>query len=261
MMKRVAQVLRALISRKWWWVTILVLLGMALFLRLSKWQFDRLQQRRAANAVLAETLAAPPFALTAVSLPPDPETLQNREVTVHGTYDLDNQLGLKIQNWNGRAGIHLIAPLVFPDGETAVLVDRGWIPDSEAAVAQWTQFDETEPLTVTGYVALSQTISRLSAEEAIPDEPQKEWYRVDVAAIQAQMPYELLPVYVVQSPPPEGDTEPPFHAAREVDLSEGPHLSYAIQWILFALVLGGGYVVFVDKSVSKIHAEEVDETS
>ena len=30
-----------------------------------------------------------------------------------------------------------------------------------------------------------------------------------------------------------------------VDLSEGPHLGYAIQWFLFATVLGVGYYFFV----------------
>ncbi len=250
-MDRIKRLLRALISRKWWWVTILVLLGMALFFRLSIWQFDRLQQRRAANAVLAEALAAPPMPLTAVSLPPDPQTLENREVIVSGTYDLENQLALKVQNWNGQAGIHLITPMVLADGATAVLVDRGWIPSSEASPDQWAQFDPTDAISVTGYVALSQTISRLGAAEAVPSEPQTEWYRVDIAAIQAQMPYELLPVYVIQSPPPEGDAAPPFHAPREVDLSEGPHLSYAIQWIFFALLLGGGYLALVNKNLSQ----------
>lgn len=241
------KLLGALFSRKWWWVTILVVVGMAVFLRLSVWQWDRLQQRRAANVVLAAALAAPPMPLTAVSLPPGPSSLKDRQVIVSGTYDLTHQVALKVQNWNGRAGIHLIAPLVDENGETAVLVDRGWIPDSEADPTRWTQFDETGPITVTGYVALSQIISRQTA--SVAPVPQKEWYRVDVAAIQAQMPYNLLPVYVVQSPPDGGDTALPFHAEREIDLSEGSHLSYAIQWIFFSLLLGGGYLIYVHKSL------------
>ena len=41
---------RALISRQWWWVTLVVLALMALFARLGIWQLDRLEQRQAANA-------------------------------------------------------------------------------------------------------------------------------------------------------------------------------------------------------------------
>jgi surfeit locus 1 family protein len=247
---QIGAVLRALFSRKWGWVTLVVLVGMGIFLRLGIWQLDRLAERRAENVVLAEAMAASPLVLTAVSLPPEPTSLKDRAVVVSGTYDLDQQLALKVQNWNGMAGIHLIAPLVAESGETAVLIDRGWIPDSDAAPDRWAHYDETGPITVAGYVALSQTVSRPAANP-IPNQPQREWYRVDVAAIQAQLPYTLLPVYVIQSPPPEGNSQPPLREPRQVALSEGNHFSYALQWFLFSLILAGGYLVYVNKSVSQ----------
>ena len=43
---------RTLFSRRWWWVTLIVLVLMAVFARLGFWQLDRLEQRRAANAQL-----------------------------------------------------------------------------------------------------------------------------------------------------------------------------------------------------------------
>lgn len=251
--EQVGATLRALVGRKWWWVTLLVLAGMAVFVRLGIWQLDRLAERRAENAVLAVALAAPPEPLTAVSLPPDLTTLKDRAVTVSGEYDLENQMALLVQNWSGMAGIHLIAPLVLEGGETAVLVDRGWIPDSDSAPAQWAKYDETGPITITGYVALSQVVSR--AANAIPAAPQQAWYRVDVAAMQAQLPYTLLPVYVIQSPPEEGNSQPPLRRARQVELSEGNHLSYAMQWFFFTLLLGSGYLVYVHKSVAKARRE------
>ena len=128
-MKQLQLLARALFSRKWWWVTLVVLLLMAVFLRLSVWQMARLQERRTANALLEQALAAPPLPLTAVSLPINPQSLENYNVLVSGSYDFDNQVALIVQNWNGQAGIHLIAPLVAVDGQTAVLIDRGWIPD------------------------------------------------------------------------------------------------------------------------------------
>lgn len=251
--EQVGATLRALVGRKWWWVTLLVFVGMAVFVRLGIWQLDRLAERRAENAVLAEALAAPPTPLTAVPLPPDLATLKDRAVTVSGVYDLDNQMALLVQNWSGVAGIHLIAPLVTDGGETAVLIDRGWIPDSDSDPAQWAKYDETGPITITGYVALSQVVSR--AANTIPDTPQQAWYRVDVAAMQAQLPYTLLPVYVIQSPPEEGNSEPPLRRPRQVELSEGNHFSYAMQWFLFTLLLGGGYLIYVNKSVAQARRE------
>ncbi len=35
---------------------------------------------------------------------------------VTGTYDLENQVILKVQNWEGRAGAHLITPLLAKMG-------------------------------------------------------------------------------------------------------------------------------------------------
>jgi surfeit locus 1 family protein len=84
---------------------------------------------------------------------------------------------------------------------------------------------------------------------------------VDIQAIQAQMPYELLPVYVLesatedvqflsegmQSAPDDGDSDLPYRPEPEFDLSNGPHLGYAIQWFIFALILGIVYVSYVRK--------------
>lgn len=236
---------RLLVSRRWIGATLLVLLGMSLMLRLAVWQMDRLQERRAANAELQRTLESGGLVLTAESNIPDPAQLKNRRVSVTGVYDFAAQIGLKVQNWQGQPGIHLVAPLVL-DGDTAVLIDRGWIPDAAAPPENWSAFDEPGQLTVEGYVALSQTLTRALGSQ--PTGPQQEWYRVDIAAIQPQMPYRLLPVYVLQAPPETRRQELPYRSKPDFDLSEGPHLGYAIQWVLFTLVLGGGYLYFVRRS-------------
>lgn len=240
--------LRALVSRRWIVATLLVLLGMGVMLRLSVWQVNRLAERRAANAALRASLAAAPLRLGADPLPADVSPLENRQAAATGTYDFDAQIRLLVQNWQGQAGVHLVAPLRLGDGETAVLVDRGWIPDAQAEPASIAALDEPGVVTVDGVVALSQTLSRQRGTQ--PSGPQADWYRVDIAAIQAQLPYRLLPVYLIQAPPPGGSQALPYRQVPEIDLSEGPHLSYAIQWILFALILGAGYLVYVDR-----HAE------
>jgi surfeit locus 1 family protein len=58
------------------------------------------------------------------------------------------------------------------------------------------------------------------------------------------MPYTLMPVYL-QWLPKDPDLELPYRAEREIDLSEGSHLGYAIQWFLFATVLGVGYLSLI----------------
>lgn len=70
-------------------------------------------------------------------------------------------------------------------------------------------------------------------------------FRVDIAAVQEDTPYTLLPFYVKVTPPEGEITSLPIPMAKEVDLSEGPHLDYALQWFIFSLGLGIAYVVYI----------------
>jgi len=97
-------------------------------------------------------------------------------------------------------------------------------------------------------VALSQELSRYGNAAAQPSGPQEEVYRVDVAQLQPQMPYKLLPFYVLAEPVAD-NANLPYRLPPEIDLSEGPHLSYALQWFLFTLILGAGYIIYVNQSL------------
>lgn len=243
-MNRTRLIARTLFNRRWWWVTLCVLVLMGVLARLGIWQLDRLVERRASNAALLAALTAEPLDLNRDAV--TAEIPEGRPVVAVGVFDLEAQLLLKVQSWQGQPGVHLITPLVLADGATAVLVDRGWIPDAQANAAGAAAFDVVGPVTVAGGAAKSQTITRGAA--VAPAGPQFEWYRVDIDAIQRQMPYELLPIYVRQAPPPEGNLALPYRSAPEVDLSEGSHLSYALQWFIFSVGLGVAYVIFVNKN-------------
>ncbi len=254
-MSKVIGLFKPLLSRKWWWVTLLVLALMAVLFRLGIWQVDRLEQRRAANVELAAVLASPAVELATATLPRDPETFRDRQVTATGRFDFDEQVSIKLQNWQGQPGVYLVAPLVFADGTTAVLVNRGWIPDEQADPTAWSTYDVVGEVTVPGYAALSETLSR-QVGVAMPEGPQRAFYRVDISTIGAQMPYDLLPIFVVETPPAGASQVLPFKAEQEIDLSEGPHLSYAIQWFIFGTGLGIAYVVFVNHSEKRAAARQ-----
>jgi surfeit locus 1 family protein len=246
------RLLSALFSRRWWWVTLLVIALMAILARLGVWQLDRLQQRREANALVAASLAAPPFDLNSTAVPQDISEWDNRLIVASGTFDHEREVLLDLQNWGYRAGVNLITPLVLDDDRTAVLVNRGWIPEAESAPESRAAYSVPGEVTITGYVALSEQLSRDPA--VTPEGPQSEVYRVDVEAIQAQVPYTLLPFYIVEDV--ENDNEQlPYRLERQIDLSEGSHLSYAMQWFIFSIGLGVAYLVFVNRSVGQAKQE------
>lgn len=247
---RATLLLRTLFGRKWWWVTLLVLVLMALLARLGVWQLHRLQERRVANAALVAALESPPIDLNralgeyrAVG-PEQVEQLENRGIEASGRYDYDHQLTLILQNYEERPGVDLITPLVLGDGQTAVLVNRGWIPDAEVQAGRLGSYTgRDEPVTVSGYIAPTETLRRRAL--ASPTTPSNQIYRVDISDIQEDLPYTLLPFYIKDGPPEGGDKQPPFRIPREVDLSEGPHLNYAMQWFIFSIGLGVAYVIFI----------------
>jgi surfeit locus 1 family protein len=70
------------------------------------------------------------------------------------------------------------------------------------------------------------------------------WNFANVEGISQQVPYSLLPVYIQQAPDPSWKALP-YRTQPELDLSEGPHQGYAIQWFIFAAILGLGYPLFI----------------
>lgn len=244
-MSRFSLIIKAMFSRRWLLATIIVLAAMATMIRLGFWQLDRLEQRRAANAALTAVLASDPLPLTADLHSETPDALKDRQVVAEGAFDFEEQVILLVQNWSGQPGVHLLTPYVLDGTDTAVIVDRGWVPQRDVNAADLDKYNTAETGSLNGFVALSQPLSRYGNAAAQPEGPQGEVYRVDVEMLQAQMPYDLLPFYVLQAP--DGNEQPPFRAEPEIDLSEGPHLSYAIQWFLFTIVVGVGYVMLLHK--------------
>ncbi|MCP4360078.1 MAG: SURF1 family protein [Chloroflexi bacterium] len=249
-MKRIILIFKTMFSRKWLSATFIVILGIVLMVRLGLWQLDRLELRRAENAALLTVLEAEPLDLAADFLPDDVTELKDRQIDTAGEFDVENQVVLILKSWQGKPGVHLITPFVLGDGNTAVLVDLGWIPQSEYEAGHLAQYVDTKQTQLAGTAALSQKLSRYGNAAAQPSGPQNEVYRVDVSQLQPQMPYELLPFYVLAEPIAD-NVDLPYRLEPGIDLSEGPHLSYALQWFLFAAILGIGCIVYVNQGLNK----------
>ena len=232
----------AFFSPRWRWGTLLVVVLTAVFVRLGFWQLDRLEQRRAQNQQIQHLLDAPPYQMDATPIP-DEQQIPGRWVTVTGEYDHEYQMFLILQNWQNRAGVNLITPLVLADGKTAVLVDRGWIPNEERENSP--AYDITGPITLEAYIALPEALAR---QTAVDPTFQPEIYRVDTAVIDRQIPYHLQPIYLIQPPGAAGNVAWPYRQPHTIDISDGPHLGYALQWFAFAIIAVAGFAYFVRRN-------------
>jgi surfeit locus 1 family protein len=232
-----------LVSHRWWWTTLIVIAGVVVLFRLGFWQLDRLEQRRSFNIMVAERWNYTPFDLNENPLPSVLDDLEYRRIQVRGEFDYNNQILLTQQTRDSIPGVVLVTPYVYGDNQ-AVLVARGWIPSNQATPEQWSEFEEPAGEPVIGLIQETQLLPS-GQPPSVPDAPQVEWFRINIDAIQPQMPYTLLPVFIYQLPE-EGR---PFSAlpfrTEPIVLDEGSHFSYAIQWFMFALILGGGYFFFI----------------
>jgi surfeit locus 1 family protein len=238
---------------KWLLTTLLVLLATAVLMRLGFWQLDRLEQRRAFNEHFLSVMALPPLDIS-VTPAEDLAGMEYRLATVTGVYDHENQVALRNQYNDLVFGYHLITPLVLSDG-TAILVDRGWIPASgNETPTDWRKYDQPGQQTVSG-------VLRLGEEPEIGDVRDPElaegqtrlvfWNTVHLARIDSQIPYPLLPVFLQPDHDP-ANTEPPIVPVRPaIEITEGSHQGYAMQWFTFAAMLFFGYPFFLRKQLTE----------
>lgn len=229
--------LRLLLTRRWLTRIVAGVLLATLCVLLGLWQLDRNDQRVARNAVIEANTAAAPVPLDNVIAPDDTvtEDLEWRKVTVQGSYDADRQLRLRLRPINGQRGVHALIPLVTADG-TAILVDRGFVPGADDV-----PIADPPPgqVTVTGWLRPSESGRGLGGD--IEDGAIR-YLDIAVLADEWQTPMYQAWLGLIGESPPAGQ---PLEPLPEPTTESGPHLSYAVQWFLFAIIGVGGFVILI----------------
>ena len=233
-------------SPKWIAFHLVVIIAAVTLFNLGLWQLRRLDERQTFNAVVEQRFSEPAVALDV--LVPDDVVIDSdgadvlaadiewRSATVSGTYLPEHTIRVVNRSQNGRAGDNLVVPLRLDDTRV-LLVSRGFVPLGVEAPDV-----PSVSVEVTGRLHPSQERSLLGARD--PSEGVlTEVQRLDLSRLDPQIPGDLLPVYMdlLSSNPPEVSGVPEPVIAP--DLSEGNHLSYAIQWFVFSLAILAGWVV------------------
>jgi surfeit locus 1 family protein len=228
--------------------SLLVLITILAFVRLGFWQLDRLSRRRANNAQVRAHTALSVLNLNQATLALVPSDLQYRSAIVTGTFDTTGAVALGSEARNGTLGVHLLVPLVLQGSRQAILVDRGWVPAPAMNLAAWEQYNLPGVVTVQGMLMLPQNSG---ASSTAPGQARVEHVTsVNINVLSSQVAEPLLPVYLQAAPEP-GTSSPPYTELPKIDLSEGPHLGYALQWFAFAVVLAVGYPIYLRKTLQK----------
>jgi cytochrome oxidase assembly protein ShyY1 len=233
-----------LLRPRWIGFHLLVIAAIVLMINLGFWQLRRLDERQAFNDEVASRIDVPPAPLDDVlGADTDPVSVEWRTVEADGTYLPDEEFVVVNRSQGGAAGDLVVTPLALTDGRI-LLVQRGFVPlDAERAPAP------TGTVDVVGRLRPSQERRRGQLSDPAEGEL-TEAQRVDIDRLAGQLPGPVVPMYVelTSSTPAEPG---PFPTPVEApELSEGPHLSYAVQWFVFSLCVAVGWVLAVRHSLT-----------
>jgi surfeit locus 1 family protein len=210
--------------------------------RLGVWQLSRLAERRARNEAVISRLDDATVAPTALGAD---TAVRFRRVAFTGRPDYEREIVHAFRTRQGSPGVHVLTPVRLGGGDTAVLVNRGWVYAPDGMAFDPNRWREPDSVSVEGFVDQFSPGTggvTLPARNAVR--------RLDRDSLRARMPYTVLPFVVIQT----GDTTPPLPQdipARLTPppLGDGSHRNYAIQWFAFALVGVVGAIAWVRREM------------
>lgn len=221
---------------------------------LSNWQFSRNAERATDLALVENNYDAAPVPLADLIGDDGFDAGDEwRPVEVTGTYDADAQMLVRNRPHGGTTAYEVLTPLRTDDGRVFV-IDRGWIPAGESA-----ERPDSVPEPPSGEVTV---VARLR-----PSEPEP---RSGRGAPEGQLPTLHVPTIaettgegtiadaygLMVSEDPAGVDTP--SALEDPENDPGPFLSYAVQWILFA-VMGFVFIGYMIRTEIRASREPDDE--
>jgi len=211
--------------------TVLTLVAALAFCSLGVWQVRRHQWRTADLAEKSARITLAPVSLAEAVVDPDASAFRRAEL--RGRFELGDTILVGPIERGRELGARVFTPLRLadaPDAAPRVLVDRGFVPQSETARFLPPDGGESDVVLVRGLaLPLALRDARPGSREGrrtyfprfSPDRPGL------VAKLNAQLPYSLQAV-MVQSAEPEAGGLPIGEAARPV--SPVDHRGYALTW-------------------------------
>jgi surfeit locus 1 family protein len=202
------------------------------FIALGCWQLQRAQYKQALQRQYDSRAAGASVALGQKVLEAD--NIRFRRVAVRGEYDPSYQILIDNRVHRGQAGYHVVTPLRIENGDTRVLVNRGWVPMGPSrehlpAVDPPAGMQEISGVAVVP----AQDVFKLGDEEPRRRGWQPVWQHLDMARYAASVPFMTQPIVILL------DSAHPTGYIREwprLDAGIAVHHGYAFQWFALAVM-------------------------
>lgn len=229
------------------WFALAIAFSIACW-NLSQWQLSRLEEVRAANSLITENYSQPPVELDQLASPDSFDAKNEyRQVKVTGTY-LKDSLLIRNRPQNGQPGFDQFAGFVTTDNQL-LFIDRGWYPTGQNQdlpdVVQELR-PNCEPITIIGHLRSAQPnsnraypkgqIGNASPEEALANASEHFAHGHSNCNQSLDLTVFKSIYLTLEAETPALTTANPPKFNQKPELSERNHLSYAMQWVLFAIM-------------------------
>ena len=211
---------------------------------LGVWQLGRHAERAERNRLAIAGRALPPLTWDSVRREP---LGPNRRALLRGTLDQPREFLLRNRLVAGVPAVQVVTPLRLPGSDTAVLVNRGYVPAADAVRPTAETWSEPERGTFHGVLL---PMPDRGDGAPVSRGGRESWQALDLRAMRARLPYPVSDLYLVAEP----DSSTPAHTIRGTvypfrselpPMDGGPHLSYAIQWFGIATAVVAFGVFFI----------------
>jgi len=220
----------------------LVVAASATCVRLGFWQLARMRYKHALHAAQRALLAQPPIDVSSALPATSPEA--GRRVRLRGRWEREAQVLLSGRTHLGAAGVSLVNGVRLDSGEL-VLVERGWLPAEDSRTAH----PEARPDSAADVTGVALRLER--SPHPVPwaplpsaDPRTRSWSArtLDADSARARFTGTFAP-WTVRALPADARAASEAGAPIPEDYvipDESMHLSYAIQWFGFAVIIAGG---------------------
>lgn len=224
-------------TKRWIGFTLLVITVIIAFGFLSRWQLSRAETKREERVALEVASTVSPTAL-----PSDKDLLKAAEwnrFTANGTFDNTSQVVVRKRPLNGTNGYWVMTLFTERSGQS-VWVNRGWFPASGAAT--------TMPPIVAAPTGEQSIVGawRFYEDAAKTDLEGLPTGMIPTPAIAVLPIVADAPGYLQLTSP----QQPALTLVPTPEIDEVQNVSYAVQWLLFALVAIVGWFVFLRREAA-----------
>nr|WP_201469968.1 SURF1 family protein [Microbacterium hydrocarbonoxydans] len=237
-----------------WTIYVLIAIAFAVGCAfLSQWQFDRNEARAEQISLVEQNYDADPVPLIEL-IGADGELAAGdvwHPVVLTGEYLSDKQLLVRNRPHGGTSAFEVLVPFRDSDGRI-IIVDRGWVPPGDG------ESPDAVPAPPDGEV---EVIVRLRPGEQLPASgrgaPDGQVPTINLPSIAGIIGGDVVTgAYgqIVSESPAPAVVPGGFDSPTD---DPGPHLSYAIQWILFAL-MGFIFIGYIIRTEIAKHREDLE---